>query len=298
MHQQPQNFARRTPHTDSDSRSRSWLGVQHGTRLDGFQGMCRATCQAPAVLRRSWCRSASSRMILIDAAFSEPSSSRDVAPAKSVALYRGQLNASRRGPAERGEHRGGSGVCGAQERTRLDARLPNPASARQSCATLRFAIVRHTSVPVARSRYFGRAVRCPLRVSEHGRRELLPDQSDEGEAESAENPERDDPTLEGVGPAWPPLPEPVPPSPNWLNGRAFTAVWRDTLPFTVGGLMAAEKESPQLMPGAGWKSRPEPDSERDIDQAIAAKLHLGMRTLPILAEAQLGPPPLRWTRGD
>lgn len=93
--------------------------------------------------------------------------------------------------------------------------------------------------------------------------------------------------LKGVGPAWPPLPEPVPPPQQWLNGRAFTAVWRDTLPFTAGGLVAAEKELPQLMPGTGWKIRPEPDSELDVHQAIAAKLHLGMRTLPILAEAQL-----------
>lgn len=104
-----------------------------------------------------------------------------------------------------------------------------------------------------------------------GRRESLPDRSHEGEAESATDPERDDPTFEGAGPAWPPLPVPVPPIPKWMNGRAFTAVWRDTLLFTAGGLMAAGKELPQLMPGAGWKSRPEPDSERDVDQAIAAK---------------------------
>lgn len=113
----------------------------------------------------------------------------------------------------------------------------------------------------------------------------MPDQFDE--AGSAEDPERNGPTLEGAGSAWPPLPEPAPPAPKWLNGRAFTAVWRDTLPFTVGGLVAAEGQFPHLMPGVGWKTRPVPDSELDVDQAIAAKLHLGMRTLPILAEAQL-----------
>lgn len=113
----------------------------------------------------------------------------------------------------------------------------------------------------------------------------MPDQPDE--TRHAEEPECDDAMHEGVGPAWPPLPEPTPPKPRWLNGPAFTAVWRDTLPFTLGGLVAATKELPQLMPGTRWTNAPEPDSELDVDQAIAAKVHLGMRTLPILAEAQL-----------
>jgi hypothetical protein len=72
-----------------------------------------------------------------------------------------------------------------------------------------------------------------------------------------------------------------------LNGRAFPAVWRDTLPFTVGGLVAAKRQFPQMMPGSGWRLNPEPDTNMDVEQAIAAKIHLGMRVLPILAEAQL-----------
>jgi len=100
----------------------------------------------------------------------------------------------------------------------------------------------------------------------------------------AEKPE--DEHLEGNGPSWIPLEDPPPP-PNWLNGHALPAVWRDTLPFTIGGLIAAEKQFPQMMPGAGWNPQPEPDSEADIEQAIAAKIHLGMRSLPILATAQL-----------
>jgi hypothetical protein len=30
------------------------------------------------------------------------------------------------------------------------------------------------------------------------------------------------PTPSGAGPAWPPLPEPVPPAPRWINGRAWS----------------------------------------------------------------------------
>ena len=55
----------------------------------------------------------------------------------------------------------------------------------------------------------------------------------------------------------------------------------------MGGLIAAQTQFPRMMPGAGWNPRPEPDSEADIEQAIAAKIHLGMRSLGILAVAQL-----------
>jgi hypothetical protein len=93
--------------------------------------------------------------------------------------------------------------------------------------------------------------------------------------------------LNDVGPAWIPPCDPPAPAPKWLNGRAFPAVWRDTLPFTAGGLLAAKSQFPHLMPGSGWTANPQPDSDLDLYQAIAAKLHLGLRVLPILAEAQL-----------
>lgn len=93
--------------------------------------------------------------------------------------------------------------------------------------------------------------------------------------------------LEGSGPAWFPPPDPVPPTPSWINGRAFPAVWRETLAFTVGGLSpAAAKRFPGVQPGAPWRYRPGAESAADVDQAIAAKLHLGLHTLPILAKAQ------------
>ncbi|MGH2946050.1 MAG: hypothetical protein ACRDPC_07300 [Solirubrobacteraceae bacterium] len=89
------------------------------------------------------------------------------------------------------------------------------------------------------------------------------------------------------GPAWMPPPDPTPPAPKWLNGRAFPAVWRDTLPFTIGRLIAAQQRFPHMMPGERWDLDPEPDTDADVEQAIAAKLHLGLRTMVILAEAQL-----------
>jgi hypothetical protein len=76
------------------------------------------------------------------------------------------------------------------------------------------------------------------------------------------------------------------------------------LAFSGGGL-AAVKQFPQMQPGRPWNHRPEPDSQTDIDQAIAAKLHLAVRALPLLAEAEvvLIEPPLAdlipdWHEGE
>jgi hypothetical protein len=88
------------------------------------------------------------------------------------------------------------------------------------------------------------------------------------------------------GEGWLPPPDPNPETPAWLNGRSFPAVWRDTLPFTFGALIAA-KDWPQMWLKEGWNPEPEPGSDQDVDQAIAAKAHIGLRTLGILAEAQL-----------
>jgi len=71
-----------------------------------------------------------------------------------------------------------------------------------------------------------------------------------------------------------------------VNGRAFPAVWRDTLSFTVGGLKAVG-QFPRIRPDATWNYQPEPASEADIEQAIAAKLHIGLRLLPLLAAAEV-----------
>jgi hypothetical protein len=90
-----------------------------------------------------------------------------------------------------------------------------------------------------------------------------------------------------TGPAWLPPKDPPGPAPRWVNGRSFPAVWRDTLPFVMGGLIAATKTHPQLRPGGDWTAQPEPDSEEDVDQAIAAKLHIGLRIGTVLAESQL-----------
>jgi hypothetical protein len=95
------------------------------------------------------------------------------------------------------------------------------------------------------------------------------------------------PTLTGTGPAWPTLPEPLPPGMAWINGRAFPAVWRELLAFSRGGLLAVAKDFPQMRPGRPWQHRPDPDTDADIEQAIAAKLHLALRALPLLAEAEV-----------
>ena len=42
-----------------------------------------------------------------------------------------------------------------------------------------------------------------------------------------------------------------------------------------------------MRPGRPWNYRPPPDSEADIDQAIAAKAHVSRRALPLLSEADL-----------
>jgi hypothetical protein len=78
----------------------------------------------------------------------------------------------------------------------------------------------------------------------------------------------------------------MPPTPRWINGRAFPAVWRELLAFSRGGVAAA-KQFPQMQPGCPWNHRPEPDSQMDVEQAIAAKLHLALRGLPLLAEAEV-----------
>jgi hypothetical protein len=93
--------------------------------------------------------------------------------------------------------------------------------------------------------------------------------------------------MTGTGPAWPQLPDPLPPAPRWINGRAFPAVWRELLQFAGGGLAAAADQFPQMMPGRPWQHRPDPGSDADIDQAIAAKLHLALRAMPLLAEAEV-----------
>jgi hypothetical protein len=72
-----------------------------------------------------------------------------------------------------------------------------------------------------------------------------------------------------------------------VNGRAFPAVWRETLAFTAGGLRASTVQFPRIRPGAPWDHRPEPDSDADVEQAIAAKLHLSLRMLPLLAQARV-----------
>ncbi len=96
------------------------------------------------------------------------------------------------------------------------------------------------------------------------------------------------PVLSGTGAAWPPPPGgDIPPAPAWTNGRAFPAVWRDTLAFALGSLLAVTKEFPRMRPGRPWNHRPPPDSDADIDQAIAAKINVSMRALPLLAEADL-----------
>lgn len=100
------------------------------------------------------------------------------------------------------------------------------------------------------------------------------------------NTEEDGPRLKEVGPGWPDVPAEAPRPQSWVNGRAFPAVWRDTLSFTVGGLKAVG-QFPRIRPDATWNYQPEPASEADIEQAIAAKLHIGLRLLPLLAAAEV-----------
>ena len=103
----------------------------------------------------------------------------------------------------------------------------------------------------------------------------------------SEQPLGDGPILSGPGVAWPPPPGDPPPSPSWTNGRSFPAVWRDTLAFGMGSMIATKDQFPQMKPGRPWNHRPPPGSEADIEQAVAAKIHLSLRFLPLLAEAEL-----------
>jgi hypothetical protein len=96
--------------------------------------------------------------------------------------------------------------------------------------------------------------------------------------------------LTGTGPAWPPPPaeEDLPDAPDWLNGRAITSVWRETLTLSAGAAMASlQPQFSHMALGAGWLHAPPIDSDADVDQAIAAKLHIGVRLLPLLASAEL-----------
>ena|GEM_PF-1621278 len=64
-------------------------------------------------------------------------------------------------------------------------------------------------------------------------------------------------------------------------------MWRDTIAFAMGSLIAIKKEFPQMRPGRPWNHRPPPGSDADVEQAVAAKVHLSLRLLPLLAGADL-----------
>jgi hypothetical protein len=104
-----------------------------------------------------------------------------------------------------------------------------------------------------------------------------------------DQPPGDGPILEGEGSSWlpPPDDDELPPSPTWVNGRAFPAAWRETLEFGLGGFMASARNQPRFRPGGPWNHRPPPNTEADIDQAISAKVHISMRLPMVLANAQL-----------
>jgi hypothetical protein len=88
-----------------------------------------------------------------------------------------------------------------------------------------------------------------------------------------------------VGPGWLPAVDDPDPVPRWHGAASFPAVWRDTLPFTMGGLIAA-RDYPQIRLDAPWRVDPEPGSDEDVDQAIRAKLHVCLRLGTVLAQAQ------------
>jgi hypothetical protein len=93
--------------------------------------------------------------------------------------------------------------------------------------------------------------------------------------------------LSAAGPAWPPPPENAP-ARRWVNARSFPAVWRDSLTLGGGSLVAAARGHPAAVrPWRPWDHRPEPESDADILQAITAKAHLCIRTMPLLASAQV-----------
>ncbi len=92
--------------------------------------------------------------------------------------------------------------------------------------------------------------------------------------------------LHGPGAGWLPAPQEDRPAPVWTNGRAFPAVWRDSLSFGMGGVLKPPTQFPNAGPGP-WNHRPPPGSDSDIEQAIGAKVHLSQRILPLLGVAEL-----------
>jgi hypothetical protein len=58
--------------------------------------------------------------------------------------------------------------------------------------------------------------------------------------------------------------------------------------MALGGLAAASTpEFAGVRVDDGWAQDPEPESDKDVEQAIGAKIHLALRLMPILASAQL-----------
>lgn len=109
-----------------------------------------------------------------------------------------------------------------------------------------------------------------------------------------DQPPGDGPILHGEGVGWPPAPREEGRAPGWTNGRAFPAVWRDSLSFGMGALLAVSGKFPQVSEdfphirlGGPWNHRPPSHSEADIEQAVGAKIHVSHRLLPLLASAQL-----------
>lgn len=100
------------------------------------------------------------------------------------------------------------------------------------------------------------------------------------------DPPGDGPVLRGPGAGWLPPPEEAGPTPAWTNGRAFPAVWRDSLSFGMGALLKPPAQFPNAGPGP-WNHRPSPGSDPDIEQAVGAKAHLSQRMLPLLSTADL-----------
>ncbi|MCW2986840.1 MAG: hypothetical protein JWR63_4410 [Conexibacter sp.] len=93
------------------------------------------------------------------------------------------------------------------------------------------------------------------------------------------------PRVTGTG--WLPAAEDPGERPDWTDGRCFPAVWRDVLHFVAGGVMAAgASEWRHMWLEDGWDARPEPDTDADVGQAIAAKLHIGLRLPTVLAAAR------------
>jgi hypothetical protein len=90
-----------------------------------------------------------------------------------------------------------------------------------------------------------------------------------------------------TGPGWLPASKEPGNAPVWTGGRGFPAVWRELLRFVAGGLIAsASPDWAQMRLDDGWDVRPEPGSGADVDQAIGAKLHIGLRLLTVLAAAR------------